>query len=299
MIKMPDKTNLREKSRNPNHRLTGPYQIVLLGILLSTSIFLQQNGICQETISGKLNLNTATLTELSLLPFIGETKAAAIIKFRESQGNYASVDQLLEKQVLGPQTYGAINPYLTVTGSSNIKISTATEKDSKQNSIVKIRHRITTKPGEIRILPDEEYYPNLLDAIAGAKYEITMAMFLFKITDSPKNQPTAVLKELIKARQRGVKIRILLEESGYDDGINEENHRTARKLSRNGIKVSFDSPKTTTHTKLVVIDGRYVFVGSHNLTHSALDRNHEFSLLVDNRALAQETLFYIRKLRME
>jgi phosphatidylserine/phosphatidylglycerophosphate/cardiolipin synthase-like enzyme len=48
----------------------------------------------------------------------------------------------------------------------------------------------------------------------------------------------------------------------------------------------------------VVIDDRFCFIGSHNLTHSALVHNHEFSLLLDNRRLADELDSYITRLMM-
>jgi phosphatidylserine/phosphatidylglycerophosphate/cardiolipin synthase-like enzyme len=58
-----------------------------------------------------------------------------------------------------------------------------------------------------------------------------------------------------------------------------------------------DSEKKTTHAKIVVIDRRFSFVGSHNLTHSALVINNEFSLLVDSRPLAEELLKYMRGIK--
>jgi phosphatidylserine/phosphatidylglycerophosphate/cardiolipin synthase-like enzyme len=64
-------------------------------------------------------------------------------------------------------------------------------------------------------------------------------------------------------------------------------------LRDNGIKVFFDSPNTTTHTKLVVIDSRYSFVGSHNFTHAALKHNNELSLLIDDQALAHRLTDYM------
>ena len=71
----------------------------------------------------------------------------------------------------------------------------------------------------------------------------------------------------------------------------------AQLLRKNRIEVRFDSPATTTHTKLVVIDNRYVFLGSHNLTQAALKHNHEVSLLLDNTALAREIADYIGRVR--
>ena len=64
-------------------------------------------------------------------------------------------------------------------------------------------------------------------------------------------------------------------------------------LRKNGIPVSLDSLDVTSHMKVVVIDERFCFIGSHNMTHSALGDNHEFSLLVDSRELAAELAEYI------
>jgi phosphatidylserine/phosphatidylglycerophosphate/cardiolipin synthase-like enzyme len=62
------------------------------------------------------------------------------------------------------------------------------------------------------------------------------------------------------------------------------------------VEVFFDSPKRTTHTKLAVIDGRYTFIGSHNMTQSALKHNNELSVLIDSQAVADKTLNYIKGL---
>ena len=50
----------------------------------------------------------------------------------------------------------------------------------------------------------------------------------------------------------------------------EANRGVANELTQQGITVQFDSPTRKTHTKLVIIDQRDVFLGSHNFTHSAL-----------------------------
>jgi competence ComEA-like helix-hairpin-helix protein len=43
---------------------------------------------------GKININSATDEELMTLPGIGESKANAIIVFREKYGNYADIKEL-------------------------------------------------------------------------------------------------------------------------------------------------------------------------------------------------------------
>ncbi|BEE14918.1 competence protein ComEA [Aeromonas veronii] len=57
--------------------------------------------------SGKLNINTATLAELTSLKGIGDKKAQAIVDYREKQGKFTSVDQLADVNGIGPATLEA------------------------------------------------------------------------------------------------------------------------------------------------------------------------------------------------
>ncbi|MGU5697365.1 ComEA family DNA-binding protein [Aeromonas allosaccharophila] len=56
---------------------------------------------------GKLNINTATLAELTSLKGIGDKKAQAIVDYREKQGKFTSVDQLADVNGIGPATLEA------------------------------------------------------------------------------------------------------------------------------------------------------------------------------------------------
>lgn len=57
--------------------------------------------------SGKVNLNTASINELTALKGIGEKKAQAIVDYREKQGKFTTVDQLAEVSGIGPATLEA------------------------------------------------------------------------------------------------------------------------------------------------------------------------------------------------
>ncbi|HHQ4696054.1 TPA: ComEA family DNA-binding protein [Aeromonas veronii] len=62
-------------------------------------------SVTKET--GKLNINTATLAELTSLKGIGDKKAQAIVDYREKQGKFTSVDQLADVNGIGPATLEA------------------------------------------------------------------------------------------------------------------------------------------------------------------------------------------------
>lgn len=61
-----------------------------------------------------VNLNQATQTELETLPQVGPVTAQAIIAWREQQGGFTSVDELLEVDGIGEKTLARLAPYVTV-----------------------------------------------------------------------------------------------------------------------------------------------------------------------------------------
>lgn len=155
-----------------------------------------------------------------------------------------------------------------------------------------------SEDGQVRLLEDGDYFPALMKAIDGAEREIAMSFFLFKTNGYRANYPDRLAAALARAAGRGVQVRVLLERGkGTEDSlVDTSNRKTAERLSREGIEVRFDSPNVTTHTKVAVIDGRHLFLGSHNLTSSALKYNHELSVYIDSPLLAGKILRYIDSL---
>lgn len=149
----------------------------------------------------------------------------------------------------------------------------------------------------VATLKNREYATALMGGIREARSSVILCCYLFKTTGSPTNLPLAIADELIRAHQRGVDVTVILERSeDVDDSLNRENHETARILSRRGVKVRFDSIRKTTHSKVAVIDSRYVYLGSHNLSQSALTRNNEISVLIDSPEMAKEMEDYLGRL---
>ena len=57
---------------------------------------------------GRIDVNSATSVQLEELPGIGQVKARSIIQYRETNGPFASVDDLLAVGGIGPATLDAI-----------------------------------------------------------------------------------------------------------------------------------------------------------------------------------------------
>jgi competence protein ComEA len=68
----------------------------------------------RELPSGKININTATAEQLESLPGVGPATAHAVIEYRQQNGGFGSVDELLEVRGIGPKKLEQIRPYVTV-----------------------------------------------------------------------------------------------------------------------------------------------------------------------------------------
>jgi competence protein ComEA len=68
----------------------------------------------RKDLSGKINLNTATPKMLKDLPGIGDSKANAIIAYRERSGGFKNVDELLKVKGIGPKIFAQIKDRITV-----------------------------------------------------------------------------------------------------------------------------------------------------------------------------------------
>lgn len=69
-------------------------------------------GLSQD--SGKVNINTATKDELMTLPGIGESKAEAIIKYREEHGAFQSIEDITNISGIKEGVYNNIKEYIIV-----------------------------------------------------------------------------------------------------------------------------------------------------------------------------------------
>jgi len=65
-------------------------------------------------ISGKININTASVTELDSLSGIGPTYAQRIIDYRNSNGGFKSIDEIKNVKGIGDKTFDKFKDRITI-----------------------------------------------------------------------------------------------------------------------------------------------------------------------------------------
>lgn len=61
-----------------------------------------------------VNVNEASFKELLSIPYMSESKAAALIVYREQNGYFQSLDDLIHVKYIGVVTLEKIRPYITI-----------------------------------------------------------------------------------------------------------------------------------------------------------------------------------------
>lgn len=67
-----------------------------------------------EVLSSKVNINTASASELTTLDGIGESTAAKIIAYRQANGSFVSIEDIKKVSGIGDRKYEAIKDRITV-----------------------------------------------------------------------------------------------------------------------------------------------------------------------------------------
>lgn len=122
------------------------------------------------------------------------------------------------------------------------------------------------------VLPDDSAKP-ILDAIHGATKSLRVKMFLF-------SDPT-LLKAVIAARQRGLKVRIMLNPARRDG--ESENQESRIKLEAGGVDVMDSNPEyDVTHEKSMVVDDATAFVKSLNWDTKNLTETRDYAIVTSH-----------------
>jgi cardiolipin synthase len=122
------------------------------------------------------------------------------------------------------------------------------------------------------VLPDDSAQP-ILDAINGATKSLRVKMFVFSDPE--------LLKAVIEAQHRGVKVRVMLNPARRSGEA--ENEESRKMLSKAGVEVLDSNPAfDLTHEKSMVVDDRTAFVKSLNWETKNLTETRDYAVVTDH-----------------
>jgi len=111
-------------------------------------------------------------------------------------------------------------------------------------------------------------------AIAGASESVTIASPYF--IPGPR-----VLRSLLRAAGRGVRVRLLLPHKSDVPLVRLVSRTCYAQLLKNGVEI-FELDCAVLHAKVLLIDGNWVMVGSANMDQRSFHRNYELNVVVDS-----------------
>jgi cardiolipin synthase len=122
--------------------------------------------------------------------------------------------------------------------------------------------------------------------IRRAEREIVISMAYFL----PDGQ---VLRELLRARRRGLRVRVVVPGASDVKLVQWATRHLCRRLLASGIRM-YERKDFMLHSKVMVIDGQWTVVGSANLDPRSLRINLEFLAVISSHAMAAAAINFCR-----
>ncbi|MCP4523726.1 MAG: hypothetical protein GY828_05945 [Candidatus Gracilibacteria bacterium] len=113
-----------------------------------------------------------------------------------------------------------------------------------------------------------DHFENLFHT---AEHEILLYFQYFK--------DDLLVEQLIQKQKEGVKVKAIIPESALKNNI-----KTLKKLDTAGVSLHI-MKKHKMHAKAILIDKKYLFIGSINFSTYSLDQNRELGILIKNKKI--------------
>lgn len=122
---MPISTSTRSKSSPPpgpsrvRRRIPAPGAAALL--LVAVFLLSAAAAAAKSSAAGVVNVNTASVEELQLLPGVGAARAEAIVAVRQARGGFKAVEELTDVKGIGPAMLEKMRPHVTLSGRTTAR----------------------------------------------------------------------------------------------------------------------------------------------------------------------------------
>ncbi len=81
--------------------------------------------------AAKVNINTATVQELQLLPRVGPSLAQRVVDFRTANGPFKAAEELMRVKGIGEKSFALLEPHVAVSGETTLKEKVRTPRTTK------------------------------------------------------------------------------------------------------------------------------------------------------------------------
>ena len=144
----------------------------------------------------------------------------------------------------------------------------------------------------VELVEDREYFSVAKELLRNARDEVLILMYSMEYFPKYReDSSTQLVEELMHAAERGVNVMVLLEKGS--DELARRNWFACTKLRERGVDARlYERGNGVLHAKAMIVDEKYVLLGSSNWRHYSLDLNRELNLLLESRDLAKEAKGY-------
>jgi len=141
------------------------------------------------------------------------------------------------------------------------------------------------------------FYDELIKSIDEARLNIYSIQYQWKWNIHERHSKVQCLgAAIIRAQKRNVAVSVILNNESPKRNISKINRVSGDALAREGVQVRMLRTVSLLHTKLWIIDAKYCFIGSHNISGRSLNVNEEVSVKIDSETLAKFMLRYFNNL---
>ena len=108
----------------PNPGRAAGFLALAAGLLLLTAAYVHADTTATATApavpGGKVNINSASASQIAMLPRIGEKVAIRVLDYRKAHGPFAKPESLMEVKGIGEKLFLTLKPYLAVSGPTTL-----------------------------------------------------------------------------------------------------------------------------------------------------------------------------------